>query len=143
MIRSIASSNVDDAGRATIAIRGTMTSWRRRSPSSMTALIICSSSASRIPCSPPRSTISRSSSAVICASVVTSAPSAREIVRVVAVSSATTGRKMRPMMSTGRASASANASGWARASVLGTSSPNTIVNSDSRIVTTSRPTAPA
>ena len=46
------------------------------------------------------------------------------------------------MMSTGRARPSANASGWARASVLGTSSPNTIVNSDSRIVTTSRPTTP-
>ena len=45
------------------------------------------------------------------------------------------GRGCRPV----RASPSANASGWASASVLGTSSPNTIVNSDSRIVTTSRP----
>ena len=40
-------------------------------------------------------------------------------------------------MSTGPASRSANASGCARASVLGTSSPNTMVNSDSRIVTSS------
>ncbi len=31
-----------------MSMRGTMTSWTRRSPSSMTALIICSSSASRI-----------------------------------------------------------------------------------------------
>ena len=52
----------------------------------MTALIICSSSASRIPCSPPRSTISRSSSAVICASDVTSAPNRRVTQRVIAVS---------------------------------------------------------
>ena len=42
-------------GSATIDVRGTITSWTRRLPSSMTALIICSSSASRIPCSPPRS----------------------------------------------------------------------------------------
>ena len=67
----------------------------------MTALIICSSSASRIPCSPPRSTISRSSSAVIWASVVTSAPNRRVTARVIAVSSATTGPRRRPRKSSG------------------------------------------
>ena len=143
MIRSIASSKVEDAGRDTIAIRGTITSWMRRSPSSMTALIICSSSASRMPCSPPRSTIRRSSSAVIWASVLTSAPNSREMLRVAAVSRATSGRRMRPMMSTGPARRSAKASGCASARVLGTSSPNTIVNSDRRIVTSSSATPPA
>ena len=143
MICSRASSKVADDGSDTIAIRGTMTSWTRRSPSSMTALIICSSSASRMPCSPPRSTIRSSSSAVIRASVVTSAPRRRAMVRVMNVRNATTGRKMRPMTSTGRARASENASGCASASDLGTSSPKTIVNSESRIVTVIRPMAPA
>ena len=58
-IVSIARSIVADDCRAMIATRGTITSWTRRPPSSMTALIICSSSASRMPCSPPRSTIRR------------------------------------------------------------------------------------
>ena len=43
----------------------TITSCTRCSPSSSTAPIICSSSASMMPCSPPRSTRIRSSSAVI------------------------------------------------------------------------------
>ena len=119
MTVSIASSKMAVAPRATIAIRGTITSWSRRSPSSMTALIICSSSASRIPCSPPRSTISRSSSAVICASVVTSAPNSRVTQRVIAVSSATTGPSSRARKSTGRDSTSANRSALASASVFG------------------------
>ena len=84
---SIASSKVAVAGRAAIAIRGIITSWTRRSPSSMTALIICSSSASRTPCSPPRSTISRSSSAVIWASLSRVAPNSPAIARVIPVRS--------------------------------------------------------
>ena len=121
---------------ATIAVRGTITSWSRRSPSSMTALIICSSSASRIPCSPPRSTISRSSSAVICASDVTSAPNSRVTQRVIAVSAATSGPSSRPRKSSGPESTSANRSLLASARDFGTSSANTIVNSARITVTT-------
>ncbi len=135
MTVSIASSKVAVAGRATIAVRGTITSWRRRWPSAMTALIICSSSASRIPCSPPRSTIRRSSSAVIWAEAVTSVPNGRVTARVTPVSMATIGLRMRPRTSTGAASVSAKRSGNARASVLGTSSANTMVNRASRTVT--------
>src|ERR1035437_9874329 len=62
---SMTSSMVAVTGRAVMSVRGTMTSWMRRPPSSMTALIICSSSASRMPVSPPRSTMSLSSSVLI------------------------------------------------------------------------------
>ena len=90
-------------GRATIAIRGTITSCRRRSPSSMTALIICSSSASRMPCSPPRSTISLSSSAVIWASLDTLTPRSRVIALVTRVRNQTIGLRTRAIHSTGPA----------------------------------------
>ena len=63
-------------GSATMSMRGTMTSWTRWSPSSMTAWIICSSSASRMPCSPPCSMIRRSSSELIRLVAETSAPTA-------------------------------------------------------------------
>ncbi len=69
-------------------MRGTITSWMRWSPSSMTAWIICSSSASRIPCSPPCSMIRRSSSALIRSSAATSAPNSRLMRRVVHVRNA-------------------------------------------------------
>ena len=106
----------------------------------MTALIICSSSASRMPCSPPRSTISRSSSAVIWASDVTSAPNRRTTQRVIAVRAATSGPRSRPRKSSGPESVSANRSLLARASDFGTSSANTIVNRARITVTTTRAT---
>ena len=48
-----------------MSMRGTITSWTRLLASSSTAPIICSSSASMTPCSPPRSTRIISSSGVI------------------------------------------------------------------------------
>src|SRR5258706_4655861 len=134
-IVSIASSNVAVAWMVAIAIRGTITSWTRRLPSSMTALILCSSSASRTPCSPPRSTMRRSSSAVICASFETFAPKTFAIVLVMPVNRAISGERARARNSIGSDSAIATRSALARARVFGTSSAKTIVNSASRIVT--------
>src|SRR5712691_8500798 len=119
-------------------MRGIMTSWRRRSPSSMIELIICSSSASRTPCSPPRSTIRRSSSAVIWASFETFAPNTLAIVLVMPVSRAMSGDKARARNSIGSDSAIATRSALARARVFGTSSAKTIVNRASRTVTMTR-----
>ena len=139
----MASSNVAEDGRPVIAVRGTITSWTRPWPSSMTAWIICSSSASRMPCSPPRSTMSLSSSALICASCETSAPSALVIRRVIPVRRPTSGPRIRPSQSMGRPRTRANRSGWPSASVFGTSSPNTIVNSARRTVTSTSDTGDA
>jgi hypothetical protein len=79
--------------------------------------------------------MSFSSSAVIWASFVTSAPKGRTIIRVRPVRTATTGARRRPRRSTGPASRSAVRSGKASASAFGTSSPMTIEKSDTRIVT--------
>ena len=58
----------------------------------------------------------------------TSAPNGRVTARVIPVSSATSGARIRPMTSIGRDTARANRSGNASASVFGTSSPKMIVN---------------
>ncbi len=121
-----------------MAIRGTITSWTRRLPSSMTALIICSSSASRIPCSPPCSMIRRSSSALIRSSAATSAPNRRLIRRVVQVRNATRGPKKTPRTSINRLVDMATRSAWASPICLGTSSPKMIVKIVSTLVTTTR-----
>ena len=113
-----------------------MTSWTRWSPSSMTAWIICSSSASRMPCSPPCSMIRRSSSELIRSSAGTSARNRRLTQRVTVVSAPTSGPSSVPRTSMNRDVDSATRSACASPICFGTSSPNTIVNSVSRIVTT-------
>ena len=117
-------------------MRGTMTSWMRWSPSSMTAWIICSSSASRMPCSPPCSMIRRSSSELIRSSAATSAPNSRLIRRVVQVRNATSGPNSVPRTSMSRLVDIATRSAWARPICLGTSSPKMIVKRVRRTVTT-------
>ena len=82
--------------RATMSTRATMTSWTRRSPSSRTPPIICSSSASMVPCSPPRSTRMRSSSLVMASSGTSRTPSSRVMPCVMVVSSQTTGASSMP-----------------------------------------------
>ena len=67
-----------------------------------------------------------------------SAPNGRVTARVIPVSSATSGPSSRPMTSIGRDTASAKRSGKASASVFGTSSPKTIVNTARRTVTMTR-----
>ena len=108
-------------------MRGTITSWMRRSPSSMTAWIICSSSASSTPDSPPRSTSSLNSSALIRSAASARMPSGRVTAPVTVVRRSTTGPKRRASQSIGPEMASAIASGRASEIVLGTSSPKTIV----------------
>ena len=135
MTVSIASSIVASAGSVTIAMRGTITSWMRWSPSSMTAWIICSSSASRMPCSPPRSTRIVSSSVLITPCAWSPAPSIRATVVVIAVRTRTSGPRTRSSTSMKPLSRSAKRSVWARARLLGTSSPKTIVNRLRRRVT--------
>ena len=117
-------------------MRGTITSWMRWSPSSMTAWIICSSSASRIPCSPPCSMIRRSSSALIRSSAATSAPNSRLMRRVVHVRNATSGPKIVPSTSMRRLVENTTRSAWARPICFGTSSPKMIVKIVSSPVTT-------
>ena len=109
----------------------------------MTALIICSSSASRMPCSPPRSMMSRSSSALIRASLVTLAPKTPAIAEVTRVRIAINGLRTRASSSIGPLNVNANRSGLDSARVFGTSSAKMIVNSASTTVTISsaRPSA--
>ena len=142
-MRSIACSRVASASTEAIATRGTITSCTRRSPSSMTALIICSSSASRTPCSPPRSTMRRSSSALIAASWFMSTPIERVTQRVMPLMTATSGPRARASQSIGRARTSANRSGLASAIDFGISSAKTIVNSARMMVTATRAVPPA
>ena len=143
MISSTASWSGAAALMAIMSMRGTMTSCTRLSLSSMTALIICSSSASRMPCWPPRSTISLSSSVVIAWGLIWPAPKSRVTALVAVVRSHTMGPSRLIRNSIGAANRSAAPSVWASASDLGTSSPKTIVKRARRRVTTRRATGSA
>ena len=144
MTVSIASSMVAPEASETIAMRGTMTSWMRWSPSSMTAWIICSSSASRMPCSPPCSMIRRSSSALIRSSAATSAPNSRLIRRVVQRQEADERPEQHARAHRSAGSVDiATRSAWARPICFGTSSPKMIVKIVSTPVTTISAMPPA
>ena len=116
----------------------------RWSPSSMTAWIICSSSASRMPCSPPRSTrIDELLGAHHALRPASPAPSIRATAVVIAVRT----RDERPEDAQQDLDEAAQAererSAWARARLLGTSSPKTIVNRLRSRVTMISASAPA
>ena len=76
---------------------------RAAAPSSSTAPIICCSSASIVPCSPPRSTRIISSSAVTRSCCWSEMPNSRAMAWVSVVSSQTSGARTRPSKSIGTA----------------------------------------
>jgi hypothetical protein len=134
-IVSIASSKDAVACIAAIAIRGTITSWTPPAAELDDRVDHLLLLGLEDPCSPPRSTMRRSSSAVIDASLLSVAPKSRVIAAVTPVRSAMTGPRARARKSIGSDRTIANRSVLARASVLGTSSAKTMVKSARMTVT--------
>ena len=116
-------------------MRGTITSCNLESLSDITALIICSSSASRTPCWLPCSTMRRISAAESSGVRVGSMPNGFEMSLVSATSTATSGLTIFAKRVIGPETVSAMRSGLARANPFGISSPSTIETTETIKVT--------